>query len=163
MTATNNKSLIERKLKNPSGFIYNIVKKYENMLNQCPSVDKDDMIQIGWEKLLGIQENWDEDRGAKFTTFAYIAIKNKILDRIRFWNDRTKYEVSYSNNELLKREALSEEDVVSRVAEFEYKIENLPRRQQKVASLYMEGYTQEEIGEKLGCSQKTISNVLKEI
>lgn len=163
MAINEEKNLIERKLENPGGFIYNIVRKYEHMIDQCPPIDRDDLIQIGWEKLLEAQKSWDESKQAKFTTFAYIVVKNRILDRIRFWNDRTKYEKSYSNNELLKRKALVENDVVSEIAEFEYKIESLPDRQRKVASLYMEGYTQEEIGEELGYSQKTISNVLKKI
>ena len=47
------------------------------------SVDRDDLYGFGMLGLIGAADTWDQDRGLKFSTFAYARIRGAMLDELR--------------------------------------------------------------------------------
>lgn len=54
-------------------------------------------------------------------------------------------------------------DSIDRKIEFERMLEELSARDKRIVALYAGGLTQEEIGEKVGLSQRRIGQILQEI
>jgi len=57
-------------------------------------------------------------------------------------------------------EDMSDFDALLDAAAF---VRGLPEREQKILMLFCEGYTQEEVGARMGCNHSTVSRVLAKV
>ena len=73
-----------------SNMVYSIVKKYSNYY------DKEDLYQAGMLGLINAYKNFDQEKNTKFSTYAYIYIKGKV---IKFINESKNIKI---NRDLVK-------------------------------------------------------------
>ena len=138
-----------------SSFVKNIVKYYSMFLN------RDDREDLYIEGLIGLQRavlSYKKTKAKRFDDFAYISVKNAILDYLRRRKRLIETSVSFRKDvEDFKEELiLFKEDVEefkSRLSQFE----------QNVLDLYMKGYKIRDIAERLGKSYKSVDNAIQRI
>lgn len=78
--------------RNNLGSLHSVVQKYSSLVKKTashlltkllPSVQIDDLIQVGMIGLLEAYRNYDEKKGASFETYAGIRIHGSMLDEVR--------------------------------------------------------------------------------
>jgi RNA polymerase sigma factor (sigma-70 family) len=79
-----NKLILENK-----ALPYHIVKKLSG-LEMIKAYGEEDAAQVGFLGLIRAAEVWDENREAKFLTYAYYAVWNRVVNDIGRWFNRQK-------------------------------------------------------------------------
>lgn len=95
------------------------------------------MIQEGWVALIKAQENYDESKNVKYSTFAYCWVEGQISNILK--RDTQTKIAEYQYGEVTKSES------VEKKARLLKELEELSERDLKILNLYAEGYTQKEL------------------
>ncbi|MEY8763409.1 MULTISPECIES: sigma-70 family RNA polymerase sigma factor [Clostridium] len=162
---------------NLAGGIY---KKYRHRY------EYEDLMQVGYVGLMRAIKAFDENRGTKFITFAWVYIKREILRYIRddrWFLARNMNERMYNAQIVTSLDICVGEKKDTPIGDFisvedsipdwdlQNAIQSLPCELSSIIRLkYFCGYRQQEIGNKLGMSQTMVSrkekkalNILKEM
>ncbi len=137
------------------------------------SVDVDDAVQEGMLGLLSAVVNYDPDRKAAFTTFAYRCITNRILN----WMERNSAgNISAIHKQVglcdLEENLLADDDLdpqeifINREAlgDLDERFSKmLTGLEKSVLTLYYTGGSYEDIGRALGIGAKAVDNALQRI
>ena len=142
-----------------------------------------DIEDIAQEGLIGLYKairNFNETREASFKTFAHMCIKHQIQNLIKHASSLKNKVLSesISLDPTLADEAIGifvtfpidenspESTLIAKEDEFEFQEKirkNLSDNEKKVLSLYLNGYSYEEIANKLGGSKKNVDNSLTRV
>jgi len=139
-----------------SSFVKRIVRYYGIVLNR---EDKEDLYIEG---LLALQRAvffFDLDKGDNFDDFAFIAVRNTILDFLR----KRKNKLRVTSGEILKSDEQDFENflfIKEGLNEFSEKISPFER---EVLRFWLGGYRIGEIAQRLGKSYKSIDNAIQRI
>ena len=136
-----------------SPFVKDIVRYYAMMLSR---EDKEDLYIEG---LIGLQRAimaFDVGKKRRFEDLAYISVKNAIYDYLRKKNRKVKLPTIREEDALWEDLILFKDDIekFSRV---------LSDLEKKVFRMYLKGYTNREIADKLGITYKSVDNALQRI
>lgn len=113
------------------------------------------MIQEGWIGLLQSAESYDQDKGVKYSTFAYYRTEGQILSALRSDAQTKMAEYGYGKN--------TQFESIEKKAHLLKELEELSERDRKILEMYAEGYTQEEIAGEVEISQQGVSFVIGEL
>lgn len=126
------------------------------------SSDCDDLMSEGIIGLMKAVKSYDFQKGASFSTYAYVCINNRMLTALKKTNRIISCEENIADVKLpenqspesivLNREEIDE--VVSGIAN------NLSKTEKSVFELYMQGYTYSGIAQELGLDTKAVDNAL---
>ncbi|MFI8712017.1 sigma-70 family RNA polymerase sigma factor [Brevibacillus brevis] len=146
-------------------FVHHILKRYY----PPAGYDYDDLFQVGCIGLVKAAKKFDPALGYKFTSFAGAWIENELRKAIRLEKavKRTGEVISMDwtsdSDEGSLVDMLANFDSVEEEVEAKWLCSELIRQEPAIAMLALEGYTQKEIGRKLGMSQVNVSRKLKNI
>lgn len=154
--------------------IYKIIYSF-NMQNGDFSEDIESMYQEGCLALYKAVFSYEKERGAKFSSYAYMSIKSKVMNYYRknskihnqeyFSIDSDKAYESRLNMKSLR----VSEDPVYYHKEKEFKeyldnfIKNLPSQDKKILELRNEDHSYKEISKELNINTKKVDNKLRVI
>lgn len=102
---------------------YNLIRSIVNKYCINPS-DKEDMFQEGLIGLMNAYENFDEEKGVKFSSFAYTHILGEVLKYIRESNtikisrDLLKLNKSINKTKELMRQKLNREPTINELSQY---------------------------------------------
>ena len=154
-----------------------LVLRYHRVVRICARPfflaggDSEDLIQEAMFGLLKAIREFDPGRDAAFRTFAEVCIRNRILTVVsaagREKHAPLNNSVSMEEEAGLPDRAFGPEDTlilreeqVERLQRLRTKLSPLER---KVLSLYLEGYSYEEIAARVGRSVKSVDNAVQRI
>ena len=131
--------------------------------------EKEDIYQESVIALLRALHSYDEEQGTGFKTYSSVCIKNHIVSLLRAgMRQKSAAMIDYVSideaeilsengpeNEWIQKEEFADtkNQIFSALSDFE----------NKVLSLYLEGFSYKIIGEKLGKTEKSISNALSRV
>lgn len=150
---------------------YIIVRKRASEF-QGLGIETDDLFQEGMLGLHNAVCTYNSHKGASFSTYAGVCIRNRLISALRACNaeknrinkehfpiEDAEYLPSSPESEpenlLISREALENLE--------EYLKENLSEAESRVLALYIEGRTYEEISGMLGISRKACDNAIQRV
>ncbi|APF28150.1 RNA polymerase sigma factor, sigma-70 family protein [Clostridium sporogenes] len=138
----------------------------------------DDLFQEGCLGLMKAVNRFDDNKGIKFSTYAYPYVDGQILIMARDdkWygkNRKERFEKSapYSldsiikgtENEITYIDSIGNYDFNFEKIEVRMLVDMLPNKLKDIVSMiYIEGFSQTEIAKIIGCSQVSISRLRKE-
>ncbi len=133
-----------------------------------PSDETPDYIQEGMLGFLSAVCSYDESRQTKFSTFAYVCIKNRMLSVLRKaaakGNIPQELMVSYEEqSQSLLSHLTPETQLISErnIDDILCAVEKLSPQEQKVFRLHLTGLSYEEIAEKLSVTVKAVDGTLQ--
>lgn len=136
-----------------------LIKK-EASLFSCGSAETEDLAQEGLLALMRAAEFFDESKGAKFSSFAYICITNGIKNAAAKLNSGgstsddldSAEDTSTPENIWFEKQAVS--DLYSEIAAL------LSKMEWKIFRLYLDGASYNEIAVRLGITEKSVDNAV---
>lgn len=138
-----------------SPFVKKIVRYYSIILNR---EDREDLFIDGLMGLYRAVNNFDFNKGRNFDDFAYVSVKNAVLDYLRKRKevctvpfDFTSFTVDGEEESILLKQDL--ESFAKRLSLFE----------KDVFLLFIKGYKIRDISNKLDRSYKSVDNALQRI
>lgn len=150
-------------VQNHLSFVHFILKKYY----PPAGFDYDDFFQIGCIGLVKAAQRFDATLGFKFTTYAGIRIKSEI-QKVILLSKRAKrsgevvsLDYSGEDGEGTLQDLLANYDSVEEEVEASLLFNELIRKEPVITKLALQGYTQKEIGRKLGISQGLVSQKMQ--
>lgn len=166
---------INETIKENMGLVYKVIN--EQYYDKKYEFTKEDMVQTGLLALYRAIQTFDENKNIKFSTFAMTVIKNDLLKfATRDYEDYSgvinntitslneKYDDENENNNL--EGMLGVEEDFSGLEETEllnYIKERKSEKVVKMVELLAEGYTYQEVGDKLGCSKQYVNSTMKKL
>ena len=164
--------LVEENIK----LVYEVAHKYKYLC--CTTVDFDDLVSIGYIGLVKASKSYDDTKNIKFSTLAFVCIKNEILrefvnKQYRFNNTNTVslntiINTNYSSDLELK-DIIQDDKMGDYLENLDNKIlidsiyEKCTDKEKKVIDLYLEGYSLKDISVKLGCHWATVSKIINNL
>lgn len=165
--------LVEENLK----LVYEVAHKYKYLC--CTTVDFEDLVSIGHIGLIKASKAYDDTKNIKFSTLAFICIKNEILrefvnKQYRF-NDantvslNTIINTSTDSAELELQDIIQDDKMEDYLENLDNKIlidsiyEKCTDKEKRVIDLYLEGYSLKDISVKLGCHWATVSKIISNL
>ncbi|XOS91834.1 sigma-70 family RNA polymerase sigma factor [Brevibacillus laterosporus] len=150
-------------VQNHLSFVHFILKKYYPRAG----FDYDDFFQIGCIGLVKAAQRFDATLGFKFTTYSAYWIENELKKAIRWQKavKRTGHVISMEsenedgNGSLV--DLLATYDSVEEEVEASLLFNEFIRKEPVITKLALQGYTQMEIGRKLGISQGLVSQKMQ--
>lgn len=151
----------------------NIAHKNVQKFRHC-GIDRGDLLQICYLGLWKSVLNFQEEKGCKFSSYAYKVIQNEILQYLRK-NKGHQFDRLFSEeigeNITLKDIFADERDFIEELEEKldnEMYIKNISSRvkdakQKQVFKMYLQGRRQQEIADTIKCSQAQVSKILKKM
>lgn len=124
--------------------------------------NKDDIINAGFIGLVKAAERYDSKLGVKFSTYAIINIYSHMINYLR--DNRTFFYNTTILEDFIPApidDKIDDEIVLCEVIEYLHK--TLNEQHYKIFQMWLNGMTQSEIGENLGCSRQHISSVIRKI
>lgn len=116
-----------------------------------------ELLGPGWIGLLGAASRFREDRGAKFTTFAYRRVRGEMLDYLRSLPDRGCAPAPDSPAERVAPEPPDEDEVPAALLALH------PRERAMAYEYFVDGKTYAEIAPAYGVSESRICQILRPI
>lgn len=158
--------LVEDNLK----LVYKLATKYKYLC--CSTIDFDDLVSLGFIGLVKAAKTFDESKNIKFSTLAYICIKNSILrefvaKQYKFNSNNTISLNSLIDNKCELQELIADENTDKTFDEIEYGIELnkiyecCTTREQRIIDLYLRGYTIKQIAFDIGCTIITVTRLIE--
>lgn len=144
-------------------FVHFILKKYY----PPEGYEYDDLFQVGCIGLVKAAKKFDPSRGFKFTTFAGPWIESEVLKLIRSHKavkrtgDVFSMDWTGEDEEGSLADLLANYDSVEEEVEANWLFSELLRQEPVITMLALQGYTQTEIGRKLGISQVHVSRKMQ--
>lgn len=160
--------LIEDNLK----LVYKIATKYKYLC--CTTVDYEDLVSIGTIGLIKAAGAYDEAKNIKFSTLAFICIKNSILREFI----HKQYRINDKNTLSLEQpigDDIYLKDTISDIDSEDFledinnnfmlgKIyNNCSNTEKTIIDLFLAGKSLKEISIKIGCCQATVSKILSSL
>lgn len=156
--------------------ILSIIAKFNQLITDF-SIDREDLIQEGNIGLYNAAMAYDfnNKKGAKFVTFAYVVIRRRILTYVKRYNHIYSNEshsidnlpFSENNRSLVSTRIEDNPDQSFRYAEICERLRNcyahLESEQQNIIDLKNKGYSYEQISHILGINKKRVDNQLQKI
>lgn len=156
--------------------VYEVAHRYKYLCRT--TVDFDDLVSIGSIGLIKASQTYDDTKNIRFSTLAFICIKNAILrefvnKQYRFNDTNTvslnseKYVNDTQDTTIELHETLQDFKMDKELANLDNKIlidgvyEKCTERERKVIDLYLEGYTIKDISVKLNCYWMTVNSIIK--
>ncbi len=137
-----------------SPFVKDIVRYYAMMLSR---EDREDLYIEG---LIGLQRAimaFDVGKKRRFEDLAYISVKNAIYDYLRKRNRKAKLPTVRKDDDVLWEDLILFKDDIEK---FSIMLSDL---EAKVFRMYLKGYSNREIADKLGIAYKSVDNALQRI
>ena len=137
-----------------SPFVKDIVRYYAMMLSR---EDREDLYIEG---LIGLQRAimaFDIGKNRRFEDLAYISVKNAIYDYLRKRKRKVKLPTIRESDDVLWEDLILFKDDIEK---FSNTLSNL---EAKVFRMYLKGYSNREIADKLGITYKSVDNALQRI
>ena len=137
-----------------SPFVKDIVRYYAMMLSR---EDREDLYIEG---LIGLQRAimaFDVGKKRRFEDLAYISVKNAIYDYLRKKNRKVKLPTIMEDGDALWEDLILFKDDIEK---FSRMLSDLER---KVFRMYLKGYSNREIADKLGITYKSVDNAMQRI
>ena len=164
----NRDKLVEDNLK----LVYKLATKYKYLC--CTTIDFDDLVSLGFIGLVKAAKTFDESKNIKFSTLAYICIKNSILrefvgKQYRFNDNNTVSLNSSIAEELELQDLIADENMDKSFEKIEYGMELekiyecCTEREKKIIDLYLEGYTIKQIAFDIGYTVVTVSRIIENL
>ena len=165
---------INETIKENMGLVYKVIN--EQYYDKKYEFTKEDMVQTGLLALYRAIQTFDENKNIKFSTFAMTVIKNDLLKFAT--RDYEKYsgvindtETSLNStvgndDDMSMEDRLGIEEDFSGLEETEllnYIKERKSEKVVKMVELLAEGYTYQEVGDKLGCSKQYVNSTMKKL
>lgn len=138
---------LEKLFNDHIGLVYYIVGKFKIHESHL-----DDIIQECLLKLWTCCKEYDSTKNAKFSTFAFVAITNRAISYLTMLRGP-----SYQHYDL--HDVTYDPSFVKRI-EFYDQIDQLEKKYKTVIDLKLQGYSNTEVANKLGCCKQLISRVL---
>lgn len=163
------------------------IEKYEKLIHKkvqyyyknfpILNIEYDELYSIAIETLVVSARKFNKDKGFSFSSYAIKSIENKILKEIRKKTNQIKYissEISLNSTININSNTIDFSDIVEdskinleleaiTMASLNMALEKLKNQEKlyKCLKLYLEGYNQSEIAEKIGdISQTYVSKLL---
>lgn len=169
--------LLQEIKSNEIGATNELIEKYKSTVEAIAMkyinspLEKDDLVQEGMIGLLAAINSYNNEKGAKFVTYASRCINNSVQTALRKFSrikDIPQNSIVALEDDLFDGQVvLSAEDEylakesVSNLTEILY--EDLSSFENEVLRLYMIGCSYNEIAEKLGKNSKAIDNAIQRI
>ena len=166
--------LVEENLK----LVYEVAHKYKYLC--CTTVDFEDLVSIGYIGLIKASKAYDDTKNIKFSTLAFVCIKNAILRE--FVNKQYKFNdtntVSLNSNintgsavveNIELAEIIRDDKMDDYLENLDNKIlidsiyEKCTAREKKIIDMFLEGYSLREIAPVVGCHHITVSKVINNL
>jgi len=140
--------------------VKNILRKYN-----IQPLDREDLIQEGMIGLFHAIETFDHKKGAKFSTYANVCIKNRILNALSsYWQHRKNIEQDQDIEDIVSTESPENDSIQSEYSDWLKKgVQNLSVLEQKVLEGYLSRKSYKMIAEELEISTKKVDNILVKI
>lgn len=154
--------------------IYKIINSFSTD-NGDFTEDVESMYQEGCIALYNAVFSYEEKRGAKFSSYAFLCIRSKIMSYYRKackYRSHEYYSIDTSENidsRLSVHSRKFNEDPIYYHKEMEFKefldkfIDTLSNRDRKVLEMRNENYTYKEIAKELNINPKKVDNILRTI
>jgi RNA polymerase sporulation-specific sigma factor len=139
-----------------SPFVKKIVRYYGIVLN------KEDKEDIFIEGLLALQRailSFDQEKGKSFEDFAFIAVRNTVLDFLK----KRKNDLKVTYGEIVKSDEHDFENFLFLKEEIEEFAKKLSPFEKEVFRLWLEGYRIRDISLRIGKPYKSIDNAVQRI
>ena len=126
----------------------------------------EDLAQEGMFGLLSAIYGYDNDKGAKFSTFASVCVRNRIMNAIKSLSRQNSFTVDVFSDVIPDfssdpQDIWSNREQNSQLADtFREKLSDF---ELEVLKLYLGGYSYNSISQKLDCTAKSIDNALQRI
>ncbi len=126
---------------------------------------KDDLFQEGMIGLMRAAVSFDKDKGVPFDVYANICIDSKINGAIATYNKIGNKILTDADmlNEYIEADSADIQNNLESKMRLEAvfkKMENLSRNERESLILFLEGYSYQEIAQKLGSTIKSVENSL---
>lgn len=165
--------LVEENVK----LVYEVAHKYKYLC--CTTVDFDDLVSIGYIGLVKASKSYDDTKNIKFSTLAFVCIKNEILrefvnKQYRF-NDtntvslNTVFQPKHDVDCIELHELISDDKMGDYLENLDNKIlidniyEKCTDKEKRVIDLYLEGFSLKDISIKVGCHWTTVSKIISNL
>lgn len=165
--------LVEENIK----LVYEVAHKYKYLC--CTTIDFDDLVSIGYIGLVKASKSYDANKNIKFSTLAFVCIKNEILrefvnKQYRF-NDtntvslNTTFQPKHDIDCIELQELIPDDKMEDYLENLDNKIlidsiyEKCTDKEKRVIDLYLEGYSLKDISIKLGCHWATVSKIISNL
>ncbi len=126
----------------------------------------EDLAQEGMFGLLSAIYGYDNSKGAKFSTFASVCVRNRIMNAIKSLSRQNSFTVDVLSDVIPDfssdpQDIWSNREQSNNLAdEFREKLSDF---ELEVLKLYLGGFSYNSISQKLGCTAKSIDNALQRI
>lgn len=165
--------LVEENVK----LVYEVAHKYKYLC--CTTVDFDDLVSIGYIGLVKASKSYDDTKNIKFSTLAFVCIKNEILrefinKQYRFNDTNTvslntiintnRYSADLELKDIIQDDKMGDylENLYNKIL-IDSIYEKCTDKEKKVIDLYLEGYSLKDISVKLGCHWATVSKIISNL
>lgn len=160
------KDAFERLLVNHQNMIYKIINSMDRSLGDY-IIDESDLYQEACLALFEAAQSFEPDREVKFSTYAYVHIKNNLLNfvkryRRRYRDDIYSFDINPRSMDFQVADstasAFNENLFKEKFNEF---LDSLSEEDRKILLLRGSDYSYKEIAEKLNTTAKRIDNKLR--
>ncbi|WP_342615048.1 sigma-70 family RNA polymerase sigma factor [Peribacillus frigoritolerans] len=154
-----NRNLFDRMISSCFQAVFGSVKR----MTEVYKIDLEDFLQIGRTCVFEAIKSYKPGKGKAFSSFAYVAIKNKFCEFIRnlerakrdqrnefSWNDTVN---GLDLIDIVINHINVEKYVINKIT-IEILLNKLTKRQRQIVDLFLQGYNFEETAEILGCKGK---------
>lgn len=148
MNITQRNQMVEQNM----NLAYHVANKFN-----CKRISQDDIKQVAMIGLIKAVEKFNPNKG-KFSTYACKVIKNEIINEIKRAN-RFPAEMADDEMNQLESDTLSPADKEYFMFELESKLDH--QEFVAVTMQFLEGCTQKEVAEEIGCSQGQVCRIIK--
>ena len=165
--------LVEENVK----LVYEVAHKYKYLC--CTTIDFDDLVSVGYIGLVKASKSYDDTKNIKFSTLAFVCIKNEILrefvnKQYRF-NDtntvslNTKFQPKHDIDCIELQELIPDDKMEDYLENLDNKIlidsiyEKCTDKEKRVIDLYLEGFSLKDISIKVGCHWTTVSKIISNL
>lgn len=153
----------EKLISENMGLVYHTLHKYYPRF-----IHDEDLIQCGMIGLIRGIDTYDETK-SKFSTYVVRCILNafryELRSRKKFKNDMSMSQsvAKSAEGEDLTLEEVLPGDIDVEFTDYKTLRKRLTKREAEVMDLLAQGFSQDEVGERLGCAQSSISRIYRSI
>lgn len=128
-------------------------------------LEREDLIQEGMIGLFHAIETYDKGKGAQFSTYSSVCIRNRILNALDdLWKHKKKIDEQKDIEEIVSRDNPETETLLTeQVKSFESAISALSSLEQKVLFRYLNNKSYKVIAAELEISPKKVDNIMMKI
>ena len=157
--------LIEENIK----LVYKVANKYRYLC--CNTIDFDDLVSLGYIGLVKAADAFDESKNLKFSTLAFVCIRNSILrefvgKQYRFNSNNTVSMHNLIIDDLEAEGVFQDESADKDFERLENRlvIESIYKSatdvEKRIIELFLDGYSTKEIASRVNYHQVTVSKII---